>query len=400
MMWHKYGIITVLAVILAAASIPALAQEDFEDEVIRYYQMETMDDSLFIRIQEEVKIDPPNPKAEMVVDLRDPQNQTVTIQGMVFPFLAFSPETRARIMTFPFKLNLEEQTTYTSVFTRVVKKIRFRRLVEPPHKNQILSTRGYVNPYFQLYGGERLGFAIKRDIGLTIGTGTPYSGALESDQVEVNLHALGARVGMITAASFLVGKTLNQSLQGDTSSSFTLNRGNRMHLHYATSALQVAYVIPLGNFFEVGYQQALEEMAPAELSYILHDSADGYTPKVMTGSYFNWEFRYPMRNQGSTRAKAYLASYQNELHLGYTGRELALVGSNFDFRFDLMFPQGRNRERPPQLAMEVMVQKIAEGWASSVISVGPSIIVGRNDRGKLGVNTLFFNLRVKLGSSL
>jgi hypothetical protein len=65
-----------------------------------------------------------------------------------------------------------------------------------------------------------------------------------------------------------------------------------------------------------------------------------------------------------------------------------------------MFPQGRNRERPPQLAMEVMVQKIAEGWASSVISVGPSIIVGRNDRGKLGVNTLFFNLRVKLGSSL
>jgi hypothetical protein len=28
------------------------------------------------------------------------------------------------------------------------------------------------------------------------------------------------------------------------------------------------------------------------------------------------------------------------------------------------------------------------------------VIVGRNDRGKLGVNTLFFNLRVKLGSSL
>lgn len=390
----------LLLVLLAAFALPALAQEDFEDEVVRYYQMETMDDSLFVRIQEEVKIDPPNPKAEIVVDLRDPQNQTVTIQGTVFPFLAFSPETRARIMTFPFKLNLEEQTTYTSVFTRVIKKIRFRRLVEPPHKNQILSTRGYVNPYFQLYGGERLGFAIKRDIGVTLGTGTPYSGALESDMVEMNLHALGARVGMITAASFLVGKTLNQSLQGDTASSFVLNRGNRMHLHYATSALQVGYVIPLGNFFEVTYQQVMEEMAPAEMDFILEDSADGYSPKVMSGSYFNWEFRYPMRNQGSTRAKAYLASYQNELHLGYTGRELVLVGSNFDFRFDFMYPQKKDPERPPQLALELMVQKIAEGWASSVISLGPSIILGRNDRGKLGVNTLFFNLRVKLGSSL
>lgn len=398
-MLNRYILIAILVLLLTSAP-PILAQDDFEDEVIRYYQMETMDDSLFIRIQEEVKIDPPNPKAEIVVDLRDPQNQTVTIQGTVFPFLAFSPETRARIMTFPFKLNLEEQTTYTSVFTRVIKKIRFRRLVEPPHKNQILSTRGYVNPYFQLYGGERLGFAIKRDIGITLGTGTPYSGALESDMVEMNLHALGGRVGMITAASFLVGKTLNQSLQGDTSSSFVLNQGNRMHLHYATSALQVGYVIPLGNFFEVTYQQVLEEMGQTDRAFILQDSAAGYSPKIMSGSYFNWEFRYPMRNQGSTRAKAYLASYQNELHLGYTGRELVLVGSNFDFRFDFMYPQKKDPERPPQLALELMVQKIAEGWASSVISLGPSVIVGRNDRGKLGVNTLFFNLRVKLGSSL
>lgn len=397
-MFDRCKLIAITVLLLVAA--PALAQDDFEDEVVRYYQMETMDDSLFIRIQEEVKIDPPNPKAEIVVDLRDPQNQTVTIQGVVFPFLAFSPETRARIMTFPFKLNLEEQTTYTSVFTRVVKKIRFRRLVEPPAKGQILSTRGYVNPYFQLYGGERLGFAIKRDIGITLGTGTPYSGALESDMVEMNLHALGARVGLITAASFLVGKTLNRNLQGDTSSAFVLNRGNRMHLHYATSALQVGYVIPLGNFFEVTYQQVLEEMGGLDRQVILQDSAGGYSPKIMSGSYFNWEFRYPMRNQGSTRAKAYVASYQNELHLGYTGRELVLVGSNFDLRFDFMYPQKKNPERPPQLAMEVMVQKIAEGWASSVISLGPSIIVGRNDRGKLGVNTLFFNLRVKLGSSL
>jgi len=399
-MRYKYSIIATIAMLLAVA-LPALAQDEGPDEeVIRYFQMETMDDSLFIRIQEEMKIDPPNPKAEIVVDLRDPQNQTVTIQSMVFPFLAFSPETRARIMTFPFKLNLEEQTTYTSVFTRVIKRIKIRNLVQPPLRTQILSTRGYVNPYFQFYGGERMGFAIKKDIGITLGTGTPYSGAMESDMIEFNLHALGARVGLVTAATALVGKTLNQSLAGDTASSFVLNQGNRMHLHYATSALQAGYVIPLGNFFEVGYQKVLEEMAPTDQGFILADSAAGYRPKVMTNSYFNWEFRYPMRNQGSTRAKAYFALYQNEFHLGYTGRELVLVGSNFDLRFDFMFPQGRRRDRPAQLVLECLVQKIAEGWASSVISVGPSLIIGVNDRGKLGVNTLFFNLRVKLGSSL
>ena len=45
-----------------------IAQE--EEEPILYYQMEPLDDSLFILIQQEMFIDPPDPKAEIVVDLR------------------------------------------------------------------------------------------------------------------------------------------------------------------------------------------------------------------------------------------------------------------------------------------------------------------------------------------
>ncbi len=39
--------------------------------------MERLDDSLFIKIQEEMFIDPPSPKAEIFVDIRDANNQTI-----------------------------------------------------------------------------------------------------------------------------------------------------------------------------------------------------------------------------------------------------------------------------------------------------------------------------------
>ena len=79
--------------------IPVCAQD--EEEKILYYQMEPLDDSLFIKIQNEVFIDPPDPKAEIIVDLRDANNQTVSIKGTLYPFLAFAPETRAKDYNFP-----------------------------------------------------------------------------------------------------------------------------------------------------------------------------------------------------------------------------------------------------------------------------------------------------------
>lgn len=377
------------------------AQQDYDDEIIRYYQMETLDDSLFVKIQEEMRIDPPNPKAEIVVDLRDPQNQTITIQGTVYPFLAFSPEIRARIITYPFRLNLEDDVTYTSVFTRVIKKIKLRNLAMPPKRNQILSTRAYINPYYQIFGGERLGLPIKKDIGMSLGTGTPYSGVLESDQMEVNFHALGAYVGYVSNASFLIGKNTARSLTEKSSmdGSPAINHGNRMHLMYAANSLQVGYVFPLGNFFEVNFQTVQTEILPEDVQTIMEDSAGGFKPKIMTGSYYNWELRYPMRNLGSTRSKFYVASYQKEMHFGYTGRELALVGSNFDLRMDFTLPFGQDK-RPPHFVLEFLISKIAEGWAASAMSIGPSLIVGVGENKKIKVNTLFINMSLKLGSSL
>ena len=168
-----------------------------ETEQINYYQMEPLDDSLFIKIQEELFIDPPDPKAEIIVDLREAENQTVSVKGTLYPLLALNPETRAKIVTYPFKLNLEEQINYGSVFTKEISKVNLNKVFNPPTPLQISSTMGYVNPYFQLMGGERFGFSLRKDIGFSLGIGTPYSGVLETNFMEANIHILGLHIGLI-----------------------------------------------------------------------------------------------------------------------------------------------------------------------------------------------------------
>jgi len=183
-------------------SIQVHGQE--EEEPVNYYQMEPLDDSLFIQIQEQLFIDPPDPKAEIVVDVRDANNQTISIKGALYPFLSLKPDTRARIITYPFKLNLEETVNFGSVYTRVINKLRFEKVLVPPTVFQISPTLGYINSYLQFQGGERFGIPIKKDIGLSIGFGTPYSGALETNFVEANFHILGFRGGLFTAVDALV----------------------------------------------------------------------------------------------------------------------------------------------------------------------------------------------------
>lgn len=136
---------------------------------ILYYQMEPLDDSLLIHIQQQLFIEPPDPKAEIIVDLRDPNNQTISVKGTLYPFLALKPETRALVSTYPFKINLEETTNFASVFTRVIEKIRLTKIAEPPSVFQISSTLAYVNPFMQLMGGKDLVLLLNRMLDFHLG---------------------------------------------------------------------------------------------------------------------------------------------------------------------------------------------------------------------------------------
>jgi len=367
------------------------AQE--EEEQILYYQLEPLDDSLFIKIQEELFIDPPDPKAEIVADLRDPNNQTISIKGALYPLLALSPELRARIITFPFKLSLEESVHYSSVFTRVLNRMRFEKILNPPTVYQISPTLGYINPYLQIFGGERFGFPIKKDIGLSIGFGTPYSGALETNFVEANFHILGFRGGMYTNID-----------------AFVEQKGNNNHNNlFVTEGIQFAYVIPFGNFLEVGYTSSTREFtATEERKYLLNtvnkdnivlnpDGSIKYQPYMLQGSYVNFELRYAIKVLASTRSKFYVAQYLKEWHAGFTGRELSLAGSVFDLRLDAMFS---SPVRQPEYIIDIVIQKIFESWAYSALAIGPSIILSNTKDGSFGATSLFVNFRVKVGSSL
>jgi hypothetical protein len=133
---------------------------------------------------------------------------------------------------------------------------------------------------------------------------------------------------------------------------------------------------------------------------ILFRNPDGtikYQPYIIDQqSFINWEFRYPVKILGSTRGKIYVARFINETHIGYAGREHTLGGSVFDFRFDAMVKQSGQ----PQYVFDIMVQKIFDMWASSAIAIGPSAIVGTKKSGSLGITSILFNLRIKVGTSL
>lgn len=362
-----------------------------DEEPINYFQMEPLDDSLFIYIQQELFIDPPDPKAEIIADLRDNNNQTISIKGSLYPFLALSPEIRARIITYPFKINLEEDMNFGSVFTRVVSKLKISKFAAPPTKQQISSTLWYINPFFEMLGGERFGIPIKKDIGLSLGIETRYEGPLNSNYVETNFHILGAYFGAFTNIDALIN---------------TLSEENQNNL-IVSSGFQVGYVFPFGNFFEISYLKATEKFSQADsISYLSTsqgtivlnpDSSIKYSAWMMQGSFFNYELRYPIQILGSTKGKVYAARYLNEWHFGFDFREMSLAGSTFDFWFDAMTS---SKTRLPQYVINLTVQKVAESWGFSAFSIGPSLLLGTKSDGNFGVVKLFVNMRLKIGSSL
>jgi hypothetical protein len=141
----------------------------------------------------------------------------------------------------------------------------------------------------------------------------------------------------------------------------------------------------------------IEELTQVDFEKYTQYDTENYKAKILTGSYFNWEFRYPVSILASTRGKFYLARYVNEWHFGFTGRELSFAGSTFDLRIDIM-PSSDVRQ--PQYLLEFLVQKIGQSWAFSAFGIGPSLILSTTEDGTFGIISIFVNLRLKVGTSL
>lgn len=403
--------ITLLFLSIIGSFNTAISQEVDENDPrkFKYFKINVNadDDSVFVQVQDEMAVDPKLSSYTLIVNISDPDpNNHYIVIGeetdatkiqMSWNQISKPVQTKLLNWTGSNKINLMlKKYNYVSVFTDVLKNIKFKDIVSPPKKErEILSTTAYINPFLNFFGGEPLGIPLKKSFGFSFQLGTPYSGPLETDLVGANFHLLGAKIGITSRIQELVLKR-DYAKTFDNPSQF----GTYNNLFAPILGLQASYVIPFGNFLEVGYFASLDSGVynPPMLIKNNYDTlVEGSYMRnnvITTQGFFNWEFRYPLRTFGSSRAKIYVGQYLGEFHLGYIGRELKFAGSVFDVRMDYMFP---SPTRNGQFLIEAYVANIGESFSNSGFAIGPSLRVSRGPDGKLTVVTALVNARFKIG---
>ncbi len=407
-----YVFFTLLLLILIGSINNSYSQEVREDDpkTFKYFKINsnTDDDSVFVKIQDEMAMDPKLSSFTLIVNVSDadPNNHYVVIgeetdaAKIQMSWSQISKPVRDKLLNWSStnKINLQQKKyNYVSVFTDVLKNIKFKDVIGPPKKErEILSTTGYINPYLNFFGGDPLGIPIKKSFGFSFFLGTPYSGPLETDIVGANFHLLGAKVGVSTRIKELVRKRD----AGATSNEKTSTFGNYNNIFTPKLGLQASYVIPFGNFLEVGYYAVLDSGdydPPLLVPNNYNPEESGPYMKnhvIVTQGFFNFELRYPIRTFGSTRAKIYVAQFLGEFHAGYMGRELRIGGSVFDLRMDYTFS---SQKRNWQFLWEAYVSNISESFGLSSFALGPSIRITQGPNNSLTVVTAMLNARFKLG---
>jgi hypothetical protein len=409
----KFSIYILFGVIclLLTSNVKLFSQEVIESDpkTYKYFKIlaSTDDDSMFVKVQDEMSIDPKMSTFSLVVNISDPNPEN--------HYIVFGDETDATAIrqswstiskpiqqkligwTATNKTNLQQdKLNYISVFTKVLKGIKFKDVISPPKlEREILSTTAYINPYLNFFGGEALGVPIKKSFGFSFQLGTPYSGPLETDIVGGGFHLLGAKIAIHTRIKELVRKRDNGATVGEKSGTFS----NYNNIFTPKLGLSASYVIPFGNFLEVGYFTTLDsgDYDPPLLVKNNYDTSRGpYMPNnvIVSQSFFNWEFRYPLRTFGSTRAKIYVAQYLGEFHAGYFGRELRIAGSVFDLRMDYTFS---SQKRNWQFLWEAYISNIGESFGLNSFALGPSIRITKGPNNGLTVVTAMLNARFKMG---
>lgn len=402
-------IVVLLICLLASKEQYAQQEEDQSNpRSWKYFSIlaRTDDDSIFFQVQDDMGIDPKLESYTLVINIQDGnvQNQFVVLgeesdpSAMRFAWSQLSKRIQDGLVnwTGSNKENLnQKKLDYASVFLDVIRQIKIKELVAPPKRERtIRSTTAYINPYFQLFGGEKLGIPLKRSIGFTFGLGTKYSAPFESDQVSVGFNMIGVNVSYVTA----IDNLNTHAYSPESGDNYPWKQYNNIYtpLH----AIELSYVIPLGNFLEVGVLSELKmsgstfsEQGPKYLFYENGDSAKQMPNNVLKGTYMNAEFRYPFRMFGSTRTVFYVGYYANETNIGLMTRESRIAGAVFDFRVNVTLPKIRNL----QVLVEIMVSNIGEGFALNSFAFGPSIRLSKTITGRLGLITAFINARFKLG---
>jgi len=406
--------ISIIVLFLISSINTSFSQEINESDprTFKYFKINANadDDSVFVQIQDEMAVDPKLSSYTLIVNVSDPDpnNHYVVIgeetdaSKIQMSWILIPKSIQQKLLNWAGtnKINLQQKKyNYASVFTEVLKNIKFKDLISPPKKErEILSTTAYINPFLNAFGADPLGIPLKKSFGFSFQLGTPYSGPLETDMVGANFHLLGARIGITSRIYEFV---LSRGGSGGYQPSYTSTFGNYNNIFTPLIGIQASYVIPFGNFFEVGYFKSLDSgyyYDPPKLVLNKDDTLkNGRYMKnsvITNQGFFNWELRYPIRTFGSSRAKIYVGQYLGEFHAGYIGRELRFAGSVFDLRMNYTFP---SQKRNWQFLIEAYVANIGESFANSGFAIGPSLRITKGPDGKVAVVTALVNARFKLG---
>lgn len=372
----------------------------------KYFQIfaRAQDDSVFIKVQDELNVDPKLESYILVINILDPlpANQYVVIGDERSPDASrynwedLSEGVQKALLNWAGsnKENLnKKRITYTSVFFDVFNKIKSKEIIAPPARERdILSTTAYISPYLNIFGGDPLGIPIKKSIGFSFYTGTPYSAPLEADMVGANFHILGFQVGITSRVKEMA---LGSEKIDSGYSIPPQNLANYNNLYSPDLGLRFSYVLPFGNFFEIGFFTTIDTgLSLQNPEQVLNTGTGELMPNnIIKGNYTNYELRYPFRFLGSTRAKIYFSHLFSEDHIGFAAREMRLAGSQFDLRLDFMLAGKRNF----QILLEPLISNIGEGFALSSFALGPSFRFSTKENNNFGLISIMLNARFKLG---
>jgi len=387
--------------------LPLFSQEVIEGDpkTYKYFKIlaNTDDDPVFLDLQKEMSIDPLCSVYTLVVNISDinPENQYIVFGDEVdatsirAAWFTISLKTQQKLLNWcgSNKTNLASiRYSATTPFTSGISSVRVNEIYSPAkYYWEVHGKLNYINPYFQLFGGERLGSSLKGSLGASFGIGTKYSGPFESDQISLGLNVIGLSVNYITRLEGLNTQTLNSKGEGSP----YLNQYN--NIFSPPNAWEINLVLPFGNFFEFGFYRPFGENkigGPARYSFYQNgDSSKAMPNNIIEGNYFNCEFRYPFRFFSATRSQIYAAYYLKEVNMGFFTRESRLAGSVFDLRINYNISSIRNN----QLLFEFMASNIFAGFGMTSLAIGPSFRFTKLESGNFGMHTFFLNARFKLG---
>ncbi|HAY34214.1 MAG TPA: hypothetical protein PK536_04085 [Ignavibacteria bacterium] len=252
----------------------------------------------------------------------------------------------------------------------------------------------YVNPYFQVFGGDPLGipFAYGSGVGLTAAFGTSYSGPMETDFVKGGLHLALFEVSVTSRIKeFVLKYSANTNKTEDTRNTWL---GNWNNLYAPHLGMEFAMELPI---FRLSYFTTIDTLQDiTDNPVIVRNEVTGKPMKnnVVRGEYFGFELRTPnLIFYNSTRAKFYFAKQFGEYHLGFSGREMKIDEFVFDFRINATFPGKRDF----QLLTELYFDSPWIGFANKAFGFGPSVRFGQTPSNNFGIISAFINARFKIG---